>query len=44
MFSNRPDDDELAVEDRRRLYELFAREIDRLERMIGRDLSAWRPA
>jgi hypothetical protein len=29
---------------RARLYELYAAEIDALERLIGRDLSAWRPA
>ena len=42
-FSNRPDGaDGIAPDDRRRLYELFAAEIDELEAMTGRDLTAWR--
>jgi hypothetical protein len=42
-FSNRPEGaDDLDPDDRRRLAELFASEIDDLEAMIGRDLSAWR--
>jgi hypothetical protein len=34
----------LSQEDRVELYEYFARDIRALERMIGRDLSAWTPA
>lgn len=34
---------ELDHEDRVRLHGLFAGDVDRLEELIGRDLSAWRP-
>lgn len=35
---------DLCHDDRVALYEHFAGDVDRLEHMVGRDLSAWRPA
>jgi hypothetical protein len=51
LFSNRtdasgapiPTDDPLSPEARAGLFEYFRDEVDRLEQLIGRDLSAWRP-
>ena len=34
----------LTAEEKAALYEFFAEDLDRLERMLGRDLSAWRHA
>ena len=34
----------LGAEEKAALYELFAADVDRLEAMLGRDLSAWRHA
>ena len=52
LFSNRtdesgapiPDDDSLSAEARAELFEYFRDDVDRLERLIERDLSAWKPA
>ena len=33
----------LSLDDRRHLYEFFADDIRKLEKMIGRDLSLWEP-
>ena len=50
MFSNQKDPSrdrqgirEPTLEQRRELYEFFADDIEKLETMIGRDLSIWRP-
>src|SRR5439155_17309856 len=52
-FSGRPPDTSpyaesggrrsLSPEERRQLFPWFERDIAKLEKMIGRDLSAWRP-
>jgi hypothetical protein len=46
-FSNQterpPDDDPLSPEDRLELYEYFRRDVQELEELLGRDLSAWDP-
>ncbi|HEX2265043.1 MAG TPA: hypothetical protein VHH14_02045, partial [Solirubrobacterales bacterium] len=34
----------LSAEEKAALYEFFAEDVDRLEAMLGRDLSAWRHA
>jgi uncharacterized protein (TIGR03086 family) len=36
-------DTKISPADRRKLWPYFAEEVERLERMIGRDLSAWDP-
>ena len=42
--SRRPDGArELTLDQRRELYEYFTADIERLERMLGRDLSLWEP-
>lgn len=46
IFSNREGASErleLSIDDRRALYEYFRDDIRKLERMIDRDLSIWRP-
>ena len=50
LFSNQKDPSrapegirELTLEQRRELYEFFADDIEKLETMLGRDLSIWRP-
>jgi hypothetical protein len=50
VFSNQKDPSrapagvrDLTMEQRRELYEFFADDIEKLEKMIGRDLSIWRP-
>jgi len=46
VFSNRPstsEPDELPIEARRELYAYFRDDIRKLEQMIDRDLSIWRP-
>ena len=44
LRSNQQDSSfEVAPEARREVFELFRDEVDRLERMLGRDLGMWRP-
>jgi hypothetical protein len=44
VFSNRgPEDDPLGLEERRELYEFFRADVERLEQLLGRDLSMWDP-
>lgn len=43
VFSNRDRATDLSIEERRELYEYFRADIAKLEKLLDRDLSMWRP-
>ena len=42
VVQGRGGDGGLTVEERREVFEYFRSDVDRLETMLGRDLSSWR--